>query len=428
MKIDLCLFENENAGLLEPLALTRPVFSLLCGTKNLFEKISATVGVKPGACFVRKYLQETVSSSNFGLAVNSSVWLEGRENILFIDGAWIPPLDFRFAPDVSHVGVCSGKPVYYYCKRIKLTSITEIQDNLDLVESLRSMDLPEKKVEGVVLEYLWDLVGNNSAQIIADMKGFSEFSGPIEFPAGLFGPLDQLFIHPDAEVEPLVAFDTTKGPVVIESGAKIQAFTRLEGPCFIGKDTQIFGAKIRAGTSIGTNCRVGGEIENSIILGYTNKYHDGFLGHSYLGEWVNWGAATNASDLRNDYGLVRVQVDGQLINTGLNKVGVFFGDHSRTSIGVLLNTGSNIGAFANLLPGGLLPRNVPAFASSKNGKLMQGNSWEILMQIASVVMQRRQRELSPDLERLYQSVFQLTAAQRKKIPFEPEIPFNRKSA
>jgi UDP-N-acetylglucosamine diphosphorylase/glucosamine-1-phosphate N-acetyltransferase len=250
----------------------------------------------------------------------------------------------------------------------------------------------------------------------------------MEFPAGLFGPLDQLFIHPEAEVEPLVAFDTTKGPVVIESGAKIQAFTRLEGPCFIGKDTQVFGAKIRACTSIGTNCRVGGEIENSIILGYTNKYHDGFLGHSYLGEWVNWGAATNASDLRNDYGLVRVQVDGQLINTGLNKVGVFFGDHSRTSIGVLLNTGSNIGAFANLLPGGLLPRNVPAFASSKNGKLVQGNSWEILMQIASVVMQRRQCELSPALERLYQSLFQITAAQRKKIPFEPEIPFNRKSA
>ena len=133
MKIDLCLYENENAGKLEPLALTRPIFSLLCGTKNLFEKISATVGIAPSACFVRNYLQETVRSSHLDLIVNSSGWLDGRENILFIDGSWIPPLDFRFAPDVSHVGVCSGKPVYYYCKRIKLTSITEIQDNLDLV-------------------------------------------------------------------------------------------------------------------------------------------------------------------------------------------------------------------------------------------------------------------------------------------------------
>ena len=428
MKIDLCLYENENTGMLEPLALTRPVFSLLCGTKNLFEKISATVGITPAACFVRKYLQETVRSSFLNLAVNSTVWVESRGNILFVDGAWIPPLDFQFDHESSHVGICSGKPVYYFCKPNKLTSLTEIQCNLDLVERLRSLDLPEITVEGNLFQYLWDFVGNNGAQIIGDMKGFCEFSSPIEFPSGLFGPLDQLFIHPEAEVEPLVAFDTTKGPVVIESGAKIQAFTRLEGPCFIGKDTQVFGAKIRAGTSIGTNCRIGGEIENSIILGYTNKYHDGFLGHSYLGEWVNWGAATNASDLRNDYGLVRVQVDGQLINTGLNKVGVFFGDHSRTSIGVLLNTGSNIGAFANLLPGGLLPRNVPAFASSKNGKLVQGNSWEILMQIASVVMQRRQRELTAELERLYQNVFHLTASQRKKIPFEPEIPFNRKSA
>lgn len=428
MKIDLCLYENENAEMLEPLALTRPVFSLLCGTKNLFEKISATMGLLPGACFVRKYLQETVRSSFLGLAVNSSAWVDSRDNILFIDGAWIPPLGFQFDPEFSHAGICAGKPVYYYCKRNNQATLSAFHDNLDLLESLRALGLPEIKVEGIVLRYLWDFVENNGAQIIADMKGLNKLSNPDESPSGLFGPLDQLFIHPETEVEPLVAFDTTKGPIVIECGAKIQAFTRLEGPCFIGKDTQVFGAKIRAGTSIGTNCRVGGEIENSIILGYTNKYHEGFLGHSYLGEWVNWGAATNASDLRNDYGLVRVQIDGQLINTGLNKVGVFFGDHSRTSIGVLLNTGSNIGAFANLLPGGLLPRNVPAFASSMNGKLVHGNSWEILMQIASVVMQRRQQELSSDLEHLYQNVFHLTASQRKKIPFDPEIPFNRKSA
>jgi UDP-N-acetylglucosamine diphosphorylase/glucosamine-1-phosphate N-acetyltransferase len=428
MKIDLCLYENENAGMLEPLALTRPVFSLLCGTKNLFAKIVDTVGLAPRACFVRNYLQETVRSSYLGIEVNSSDWLVGRDCVLFVDGAWIPPFDFQLKTDSSHAGICSGKPVYYYCTGEKLASFAEIHDNLDLLESLRLLGLPEKKVAGVVLEYLWDLVGNNEAQIIADMNGSHELSNPSERPTGLIGPLDQLFTHAKAEIEPLVAFDTSKGPVVIESGAKIQAFTRLEGPCFIGKDTQIFGAKIRAGTSIGTNCRIGGEIENSIILGYTNKYHDGFLGHSYLGEWVNWGAATNASDLRNDYGPVKVQVDGQLINTGLNKVGVFFGDHSRTSIGVLLNTGSNIGAFANLLPGGLLPRNIPAFASSKNGKLVPGNAWEILMQIASIVMQRRQRELSAELQRLYQNVFHLTASQRKKIPFEPEIPFNRKSA
>lgn len=428
MKIDLCLYENENAGMLEPLALTRPVFSLLCGTKNLFAKISDSVGLVPTACFVRNYLQETVRSSYLGLAVNSPEWLMGRESILFIDAAWIPPLDFEFDQESSHAGICSGKAVYYYCTGNNSNSLLAIENNLDLLEGLRSLELPEKKITGVVLEYLWDLVGNNGEQIIADMNQSHELLNPKESPAGLVGPLDQLFIHTESEVDPLVAFDTSKGPVVIERGVKIQAFTRLEGPCFIGKDTQIFGAKIRAGTSIGTNCRIGGEIENSIILGYTNKYHDGFLGHSYLGEWVNWGAATNASDLRNDYGLVKVQVDGHLINTGLNKVGVFFGDHSRTSIGVLLNTGSNIGAFANLLAGGLLPRNIPSFASSKNGKLAHGNAWEILMHIASVVMQRRQRELTSELQRLYQHVFHLTASQRKKIPFETEIPFNRKSA
>jgi hypothetical protein len=115
MKIDLCLYENENAGMLEPLALTRPVFSLLCGTKNLFAKIVDTVGLAPRACFVRNYLQETVRSSYLGIEVNSSDWLVGRDCVLFVDGAWIPPFDFQLKTDSSHAGICSGKPVYYYC-------------------------------------------------------------------------------------------------------------------------------------------------------------------------------------------------------------------------------------------------------------------------------------------------------------------------
>lgn len=138
-------------------------------------KISATIGLMPGACFVRKYLQETVRSSFPNVVVNSSTWLESRGNILFVDGAWIPPLDFQFDHESSHVGICSGKPVYYFCKRNKLTSLTEIQCNLDLVERLRSLDLPEITVEGNLLQYLWDFVGNNGAQIIGDLKGCTNF-------------------------------------------------------------------------------------------------------------------------------------------------------------------------------------------------------------------------------------------------------------
>ena len=103
--------------------------------------------------------------------------------------------------------------------------------------------------------------------------------------------------------------DTTGGPVVIDREAVVTAFTRLEGPCYIGPRTQVHGAKIRAGTTLGPDCRIGGEVEASIVQGHSNKYHDGFLGHAYLGEWVNLGAGTQNSDLRNDYG--EVVGDGQ---------------------------------------------------------------------------------------------------------------------
>jgi len=113
-----------------------------------------------------------------------------------------------------------------------------------------------------------------------------------------------------------VVANTTRGPVVIDGEAVVHAFTRLEGPCYVGRMTQVFGANIRAGTSLGPQCRIGGEVEASIVHGYCNKSHDGFLGHSYVGEWVNLGAARNNSDLRNDYGKVSVTVGGLPVSTG----------------------------------------------------------------------------------------------------------------
>ena len=139
----------------------------------------------------------------------------------------------------------------------------------------------------------------------------------------------------------MVVADTTHGPVVIGAGAVVTAFTRLEGPCAVGRGTQRLGAKVRAGTTLGPNCRIGGEVEASIVQGHTNKYHDGFLGHAYVGEWVNLGAGTANSDLRNDYGEVtRAAHGGPGGRPGQAKVGCFLGDHTRTGLGRMLNTGT----------------------------------------------------------------------------------------
>src|SRR5207248_4001999 len=142
--------------------------------------------------------------------------------------------------------------------------------------------------------------------------------------------------------------DTTRGPVLVDRGAVVQAFSRLEGPCYVGPQTQVLAARVR-GSSLGEQCRVGGEVEASVIHGYSNKAHEGFLGHSYVGEWVNLGAGTQVSDLRNDYASVRVVVNGRAVDSGQAKVGAFVGDHTRTSIGSLINTGAAVGPYCQVL-------------------------------------------------------------------------------
>src|SRR5262249_17973449 len=142
-----------------------------------------------------------------------------------------------------------------------------------------------------------------------------------------------------------------------------------EGPCHVGPDTQVLGARIRA-SSFGPQCRIGGEVEATIVQGYSNKAHDGFLGHSYLGEWVNLGAGTQVSDLRNDYAPLTVSINGARVETGQMKLGAFLGDHTKTSIGTLINAGSVFGAFCQLLTSGtLLPRDVPSFCRYGQGEL-----------------------------------------------------------
>ncbi|MGH7670784.1 MAG: hypothetical protein ACRENQ_14965, partial [Gemmatimonadaceae bacterium] len=170
-----------------------------------------------------------------------------------------------------------------------------------------------------------------------------------------------VFVEPGATVEPMVMFDVTAGPVLIREGATVQAFTRLAGPCVVGRNSVVSGGRVAA-SSIGESCRVHGELSTSIILGYSNKGHDGFVGHSYLGRWVNLGAGTVTSNLKNTYGTVALWTPDGVRDTGLQFLGALIGDHAKTGIGVRLTTGSVIGAGANIFGGEVMPKVVPPFA------------------------------------------------------------------
>jgi UDP-N-acetylglucosamine diphosphorylase/glucosamine-1-phosphate N-acetyltransferase len=290
--------------------------------------------------------------------------------------------------------------------------------------------LPEHPVGGRFFNYLWEIVDQSGEAITGDEAWFRESCSSPAAPAtvAVIGPAERLAVDEDAEIEPSVTADTRKGPVLIDRGAVVHSFSRLEGPCYIGPGSQVLGAKIRAGATLGPQCRVGGEVEASVLQGYANKYHDGFLGHSYVGEWVNLAAGTQTSDLRNDYEAVRVVVAGQRRSTGRIKAGSYIGDHTKTALGALLNTGSAIGVFASLLPSGtLLPPVVPSFCQVSRGQLQE--QWDLrkLFATAATAMRRRGLSLTEVHKDLYYTLYERTAESRARAIRDGEVRRLRRS-
>ncbi len=286
------------------------------------------------------------------------------------NGRWVPPAVFE-VPDGPGpwLGTCDGQPACALVGPEEAAALSShrVEDWFDgLAERLDGRELG-----GEWIARPWDLVARNADHLARDFQddGKVGLSNRHLATVALVGPADRLFIHETARIDPYTVFDTTAGPITVAAGVHVQPFTRIEGPAFVGRDTQLFRANLRGGITIGPNCRIGGEVEATIIHGFTNKYHEGFLGHAYVGEWVNLGAITSNSDLRNDYGEVFVPLGGEPVATGQAKVGCFIGDHTRTGLGSMLNTGTAIGVMCNVLPAGpLLPKHVPSFTAVLYGQ------------------------------------------------------------
>jgi UDP-N-acetylglucosamine diphosphorylase/glucosamine-1-phosphate N-acetyltransferase len=277
-------------------------------------------------------------------------------------------------------------------------------------------NLPNVRSTLPTWNYIWDLVLANAVQITADFAaaGRSGVEGVIEQPCAIRGNKKDVYIAEGAKVHPMVVLNAENGPIYIDERVEVHPFSRIEGPCYIGKDSILLGAKCREGNSIGPVCRLGGEVEESIIHGYSNKYHAGFLGHAYVGEWVNLGALTTNSDLKNNYSCVSVMLDGhRSINTGSTKVGSLIGDHVKTSIGTLLNTGSYVGAMAIIMATGKpLPKFIPSFAWFLEGVVTKGFGKGQLYETAKVAMGRRGCRWSEAEQDMWDAVFEMTAPMR----------------
>jgi UDP-N-acetylglucosamine diphosphorylase/glucosamine-1-phosphate N-acetyltransferase len=413
----MIVFEDAGAARLGPLAQTRPVFELLCGAVPLVERQARCLAADEVGALVRPELAALCRWAWPDRPVNDSDFFRRGQAVL-VNGRWLAP-EALPGSDEPHVGLVGAQVAYVVppdgpgdepSPRALARRLAELREAL-----------PHRQVGGAMIDRPWDLVENNAAALAQDERHWRTHREAARL-AGVTvtGPAERFLADPGARVEPFVHVDTTKGPVLLDRGAVVASFSRLEGPCYVGPHTQVLGARV-SGSSFGPQCRVGGECEASIVHGHSNKAHVGFLGHSYVGEWVNFGSGTETSDLRNDYGKVSLTIGGERVETGLLKVGAFIGDHTKTSIGTLFNTGSVAGPFGMLLTNGcLMPRTIPAFCAVSDGKMRERTDLKAMFATAETMMGRRDVRWTAEHAEFFHDLYDRTSAERQALVRDTE--------
>ena len=412
----ICLFEGIYYSRLLPLVYFRPTYDLRCGILTLREKVQHYFPNTPISLHCREYLSDLVKQQNPGVVVND---VKGK-SCLFLNGRVIA--DSKLAQQLStDIDTLFVKGETIIAARVSGSKLGSLKNKLnDLFTFSDFNELLKKEVDAKVIHYPWDLISNNGEQIISDFNLLtskvdgSKIKGKVYAGAHLINE-DKIFIDEGAKVKPGVVLDAESGPIYVGKDAKIFPNAVIEGPAFIGSKTAIkIGAKIYENTSIGEVCKVGGEVEESIIHSYSNKQHDGFLGHAYLGMWVNLGADTNNSDLKNNYGSVKVIINGEQVDSGSMFVGLTMGDHSKAAINTMFNTGTVVGVSSNIFGAGFPKKYVPSFAWGGSDSTTSYDV-EKALDVARKVMARRNIKLTDVEERIFRYIFDLTSEERKKL-------------
>jgi UDP-N-acetylglucosamine diphosphorylase/glucosamine-1-phosphate N-acetyltransferase len=396
MKKIIYVFEDSGYENLLPLVYTMPVWDILCGIKTLFEK---TALLYPGAeirLLCRDYLAETVRETA-GLPVNEIDMSAGTA--LFVNGRAVLNKAVPFAGR-EETAVSSGALVYARMDAMKLSPDA---GTALLKNSLPALfaGLKKKETKIPLINYFWDAVELTPSQIAEDFRTVKR-RGPAKYPGAYIIKHASAHIGKGAVIKPGVVIDAGAGPVYIGDGAVIEPNAVIEGPCSIARGCIVRSGAVVKSSSIGAGCRVGGEVSQSVMQGYSNKQHGGYLGSSYVGRWCNIGAGANNSDLKNNYSSVKVIMNDRAVDTGRLHVGVLIADHSRCAIGTNFNCGSVVGLFSNVV--GKPPKYVKPFSWGES----EVYDLEAAIATARVVMKRRGVELTPAGERLLRQVYAMT--------------------
>lgn len=411
----LVIVEDAGYANLLPLTCTRPACRLRCGIDTLLDKIAAAYGETQVVVHTREHLAAVVAEELPRVAVNQ---LDG-DAALFVNGRIIAPHDLA-----SRIPLDGDDCVYRVGGEIVAARLSggrcrEVAARL--AKGPMSGDwaggAAQREINLKLMTYPWHLISANAEQIRADFKRLNlggRVDGQVHDSAVLDSP-ENIHVADGAHVEAGAILVAEGGPIYLAPGAVVMAGAVLEGPISVGRKSRIkILAKIYEGTSIGEFCKIGGEVENCIFQAYSSKQHDGFKGHSYYGEWINIGADSNNSDLKNNYSTVRVTINGREIDSGELFVGSTVGDHSKSGINCMFNTGTVIGVGCNLYGADFPPKYVPSFCWGGAAGMVE-HEFDKFIVTAERVMARRDRELTSAMRQMLQKVFEDSAAERREF-------------
>jgi len=418
----IAVFEDEAAHNFEPLSFTRGAFDLKLGPLSFAERIKHHMKAERVDFLTRDYIADHIRAKT-GAKANEPDALD--DETLFVNGLLVFDQSLREMAK----GIKPGTTVFKGDRlvmakfgespAIDAARLLTGAPGRQPLESLGSMALERREYEGDgLITNLWEIIERNTHQIAKDIATMPKTSqGRVSTKAVVVGNRRNLFVAKGSEIEPYVVLDVTEGPVYIGENSRICASSWIKGPVYIGSSTIIHpGSVIREGSNIGDVCKIGGEVEETIVHAYSNKQHVGFLGHAYVGEWVNLGAQTTNSDLKNDYSTVDLYVGGTFVDSGTQKLGSFIGDHSKTSVGCLLNTGTIVGVMCNVISSGdPSPKFIPSFCWYFRGRFSKGRGFRRMIETAREVMKRRDVTLTDEDVTLYQKIYDLTEEEREKL-------------
>lgn len=390
----ICFFEDNNFKHFYPLTLTRPVDQLRVGILRIFEKWTKSLKNESHTRILRHELK----------GVFPSPFLK-KESCLWINPRFLP--DSEIVNDIASLE--PGEGLQFQNEPVIFLSDAETSQKLFDNFEINSLKIAFRDtVHGDLIHHITDILHLNGTQIESDLRLIQADSTLDHRSPILIEGRNPVYAEENVHIEPGSIFLTDDGPVYLAEGSHIMAGTMIRGPVALGEHSTIkMGAKIYSGTTIGPHSKVGGELNNVVIQGYSNKAHDGFLGNSILGEWCNLGADTNNSNLKNNYSTVRMAdfESGEPYDTGLQFCGMIMGDHCKTAINTMINTGSIFGVSCNIASGDFPPKLLPSFSWYAQGK-NETYDFDKAMQTSEKMMIRRGLELTDDYRAMMKYLYE----------------------